>query len=89
VTAAALDRAPDNPEIAYRLAAVEASLGLTETALSHLGRAVTSGWLDYRSLMLDPRFDSIRESPAFQTVVSDLSAKVADMRSRTRKVRTN
>lgn len=86
--AAALDRAPDNPEAAYRLAAVEASLDMPEAALDHLGRATTSGWLDYRSLTLDPRFDSIRENPAFQTIVSDLSAKVADMRSKTRKATT-
>ena len=82
---AALDRAPDNPEAAYRLAAVEASLDMPEAALGHLRRAVTSGWIDYRSLNLDPRFDSLRGNPAFQTIVSDLSAKVADMRSKARK----
>ena len=86
--AAALDRAPDNPEAAYRLAAVEASLDMPEAALGHLGRATTSGWLDYRSLNLDPRFDSLRKNPAFQTIVSNLSAKVADMRSKTRKATT-
>jgi tetratricopeptide (TPR) repeat protein len=83
--AAALDRAPDNPETAYRLAAVEASLDMPEAALGHLGRATTSGWLDYRSLHLDPRFDSLRENLAFQTIVDHLSAKVADMRSKARK----
>jgi tetratricopeptide (TPR) repeat protein len=82
---AALDRAPENPETAYRLAAVEASLAMPDAALSHLRRAVTSGWIDYRSLNLDPRFDSLRGNPAFQTVVNDLFAKVADMRSRARK----
>jgi serine/threonine protein kinase/tetratricopeptide (TPR) repeat protein len=87
--AAALDRAPENPEAAYRLAAVEASLDMPEAALGHLGRATTSGWTDYRSLNLDPRFDSLRGNPAFQTIVSDLSAKVADMRSKTRKATTN
>ena len=87
--ATALDRAPDNPEAAYRLAAVEASLDMPEAALGHLARATTSGWLDYRSLNLDPRFDSLRGNPAFQTIVSDLSVKVADMRSRTRRTTTN
>ena len=86
--AAALDRAPENPEAAYRLAAVEASLDMPEAALGHLGRATTSGWIDYRSLNLDPRFDSLRGNPAFQTIVNDLSAKVADMRSKTRKQTT-
>ncbi len=31
------EREPGNPEAAYRLAAVEASLGMTEASLSHLG----------------------------------------------------
>jgi tetratricopeptide (TPR) repeat protein len=82
---AALNRAPDHPEVAYRLAAVEASLGLTEAALGHLQRATASGWIDYRSLNLDPRFDSLRGNPAFQTIIDDLSAKVADMRSKSRR----
>lgn len=82
---AALDRAPENPETAYRLAAVEASLALPEAALGHLRRAVTSGWIDYRSLNLDPRFDSLRGNPAFQTIINDLFARVADMRSKARK----
>jgi tetratricopeptide (TPR) repeat protein len=83
--AAALDRAPANPEAAYRLAAVEASLDMPEAALGHLARATTSGWIDYRSLKLDPRFDSLRGNPAFETIVNDLSAKVADMRSKSGK----
>jgi tetratricopeptide (TPR) repeat protein len=82
---AALDRVPDNPETAYRLAAVEASLDMPEAALGHLGRATTSGWIDYRSLSLDPRFDSIRGNPAFLKIVDDLRAKAADMRSKTKK----
>lgn len=83
--AAALDRASENPEAAYRLAAVESSLDMPDAALVHLGRAITSGWIDYRSLNLDPQFDSLHGNPAFQTIVSNLSSKVADMRSRTRK----
>jgi len=79
--AAALDRAPDNPEAAYRLAAVEASLNLPEAALGHLDRATASGWIDYRSLQLDPRFDSLRGNPAFQSIINRLSANVAKMRS--------
>lgn len=73
------EREPDNPEALYRLAAVEASLGMTEAALSHLRKAVALGWVDYRSLGLDPRFDSLH-GPEFQTIIDDVSAKVAGMR---------
>jgi tetratricopeptide (TPR) repeat protein len=79
------EREPDNPEAAYRLAAVEASLGLTEASLSNLSKAVALGWVDYRSLNLDPRFDSLRGNPALRTIINDLSARMADMRSRSRK----
>lgn len=82
---AALERAPDSPEAAYRLAAVEASLGMPEAALAHLSRVPALGWMDYRSLQLDPRFDSLRGNPAFQAIVNDIAAKMATMRSRARK----
>jgi hypothetical protein len=73
------EREPENPEALYRLAAVEASLGMTEASLSHLREATALGWVDYRSLGLDPRFDSIH-GPEFQTIIDELSARVADMR---------
>jgi tetratricopeptide (TPR) repeat protein len=73
------EREPENPDAAYRLAAVEASLGMTEPSLSHLRKAVALGWVEYRSLSLDPRFDQLR-GPEFQTIINELSAKVAEMR---------
>jgi hypothetical protein len=72
---------PGNPEAVYSLAAVEASLGMTEASLDHLRKAVALGWLDYRSLSLDPRFDRLR-GPEFQKIIDELSARVADMRSK-------
>jgi tetratricopeptide (TPR) repeat protein/tRNA A-37 threonylcarbamoyl transferase component Bud32 len=77
---AAVDREPANPEAAYRLAAVEASLGSPERSIHHLRRAVSLGWIDYRSLATDPRFDSLREDPQLKTIVKNLAIKVADMR---------
>jgi tetratricopeptide (TPR) repeat protein len=79
---AVLDRQPANPEAAYRVAAIEASLNLPEKALPHLIQAVALGWLDYRSLQLDPRFDSLRSHPEFDTLIDGLSAKVAELRSK-------
>ena len=72
-------REPGNPEPVYRLAAVEASLGMTEASLGHLRKAADLGWIDYRSLSLDPRFEPLR-GPEFQTIVDEMTAKVADMR---------
>lgn len=76
---AALKRQPSNPEAAYRVAAVEASLNLSEAALQHLHQAVSLGWLDYRSLQRDPRFDPLRSNPELTTLIDGLSAKVADL----------
>jgi serine/threonine protein kinase/Tfp pilus assembly protein PilF len=76
------DQEPENPETVYRLAAIEASLGMLEPSFSHLRKAVTLGWVDYRSLKLDPRFDALRATSEFQTITSELFAKVADMRTK-------
>jgi tetratricopeptide (TPR) repeat protein len=78
-------RQPANCEAAYRLAAVEASLNLSEPALQHLHQAIALGWLDYRSLRRDPRFDFVRSHPEFDTLIDGLSAKVAELRSKTRR----
>ncbi len=75
-------REPANPEAAYRLAAVESSLNMTESALEHLHTAVSLGWIDYRSLAMDPRFDALWENLEFQLMLKNLSSKVADMRVR-------
>jgi len=79
---ATLNRQPSNSEVAYRVAAVEASLNLTEPALQHLHQAIAVGWLDYRSLQKDPRFDALRSNPELTTLIDGLSAKVAELRSK-------
>jgi tetratricopeptide (TPR) repeat protein/tRNA A-37 threonylcarbamoyl transferase component Bud32 len=79
-----LNRQPSNPEAAYRVAAVEASLNLSEAAFRHLNQAVNLGWLDYRSLQRDPRFDALRDNPELSTLIDGLSAKVAELRSKTK-----
>jgi tetratricopeptide (TPR) repeat protein/TolB-like protein len=79
---ATLNRQPSNSEVAYRVAAVEASLNLIEPALQHLHQAIALGWLDYRSLQKDPRFDALRSNPELTTLIDGLSAKVAELRSK-------
>jgi serine/threonine protein kinase/tetratricopeptide (TPR) repeat protein len=81
---AAAEHEPTNPEAFYRLSAVEASLDMSDSSLQHLHKATNLGWLDYRSLAMDPRFDSLRQSADFQEMIKDLAIKVAAMRSNLR-----
>ena len=81
---AAFKLQPRNPEAAYRLAAVEACLNQSDPALEHLRQAIALGWLDYRSLQKDPRFDPLRANPELNTLIDGLSAKVAELRSNTK-----
>jgi len=77
-----VERQPNNPEALYRLAAVESILGLTDSSLQHLRSAAQQGWTDYRSLQMDPRFDSLRTDAQFDEIVAWLSTKVAEKRER-------
>jgi tetratricopeptide (TPR) repeat protein len=77
-----VERQPDNPEALYRLAAIESSLGLTDSSIQHLLSATQRGWTDYRSLQMDPRFDALRKDPQFDRIISELSVKVAEKRKR-------
>ncbi|MDP9097412.1 MAG: protein kinase [Verrucomicrobiota bacterium] len=64
----------------YTVAAAEALRGQTENALTSLQSSIDSGWIDHRLLLLDPRFDSIRTEPRFTKILSDLAARVVDLR---------
>lgn len=77
---AELTAAPRHPEILYRTAAIEASLGLYEPALEHLRSAALEGWIDFRSLDLDPRFDALHADPAFKKISESMTTKVASLR---------
>jgi tetratricopeptide (TPR) repeat protein/TolB-like protein/tRNA A-37 threonylcarbamoyl transferase component Bud32 len=69
-----------NPDTQYRIAAIESSLGETDLAIKYLKAAVAAGWIDYRSLRLDPRFDAIAADPTFQQIIKTLTSKVAELR---------
>jgi serine/threonine protein kinase/tetratricopeptide (TPR) repeat protein len=70
----------ENPETLYSFAADSAALGDRDAALAVLDKAVAAGWIDYRSMQLDPRFDSLRSKQAFQKILTDLRVKVEEMR---------
>jgi serine/threonine protein kinase/tetratricopeptide (TPR) repeat protein len=78
-----LHLAPQHPEVVYQVAAIEASLNRVKPALEHLQGAVNAGWIDYRSLDLDPRFDALRTQPAYKEILARLQSKVGEMRRQT------
>jgi serine/threonine protein kinase/tetratricopeptide (TPR) repeat protein len=73
---------PKHPEILYRLAAAEAIKGDQASALAYLQASIAAGYIDYRSIQMDPRFDAVAKSPEFQQIVSKLAAYVAELRHR-------
>ena len=74
-----LQVAPANPRFLYSLAATYAALGEADKALLQLQNAVADGWIDYRSLSLDPRFDSIRAVAQYKQIFLHLTEKVKTM----------
>jgi tetratricopeptide (TPR) repeat protein len=72
--------APGNLRHLYSLAANYAAQGKGEAATVCLDKAIAAGWIDYRSMMLDPRFDSIRHDEAFENALNRLISKVQEMR---------
>jgi tetratricopeptide (TPR) repeat protein/tRNA A-37 threonylcarbamoyl transferase component Bud32 len=76
-----LQRGSENSRVAYELAAVEATLGDTEAALQHLRTSSQLGWNDFRSLHLDPRFDSIRDQPEYRAIYDASEQMVLKLRS--------
>jgi serine/threonine protein kinase len=71
---------PEHPETLYRLAAIESSLGEIEVSCEYLKQAFLVGWLDYRSLQLDPRFDALRSDSHYQELLKEMSARVNSLR---------
>ncbi|MDB6148169.1 MAG: hypothetical protein JWO45_1833 [Spartobacteria bacterium] len=84
VETAVIERQPENPEPVYRLAAIESSLGRLDRSIDHLRTAVRLGWIDYRSLAIDPRFDAIRPIPEYKRILNDLSVKVENIKAQIR-----
>jgi tetratricopeptide (TPR) repeat protein/tRNA A-37 threonylcarbamoyl transferase component Bud32 len=81
----ALHAAPQHPKQLYCIAAIESSLGRHSDAVAHLSEAISRGWIDYRSLNLDPRYDAVRDDERFQAIVNELAAKVARLKEQSAK----
>lgn len=77
---ATLVRMPQDRRFLYSLAAIESSLGEVEPAISNLRRAYENGWLDYRSMELDPRFDSIRGDARYRQIADSMTSRVTALR---------
>ena len=70
---------PQTSDVLYQLAADESIAGETEAAILHLRSALQAGWLDYRSALLDPRFDNIAKDSRFHDIVSNAQAQIATL----------
>jgi serine/threonine protein kinase/Tfp pilus assembly protein PilF len=75
-----LQSSSKHPGILYRIAAIKASLGDIESAVDFLKAASEAGWIDYRSAVIDPRFDSISKHPEFQAIIRATEAKIRRQR---------
>ena len=74
-----LNFAPNDMMALYNVAAAEAMLNEPLSSSRDLKAAIDSGWIDYRSTQLDPRFDAVRESPEFKRLLSQLATHVAEL----------
>jgi serine/threonine protein kinase/tetratricopeptide (TPR) repeat protein len=83
-----LINSPKHPEVLYRLAAGEAIKGDRASALAYLRASIAAGYIDYRSMQMDPRFDEVANCPEFQQIVFELAAHVAELRNRSQTINT-
>jgi tetratricopeptide (TPR) repeat protein len=75
----ALEQSPHDAGVLYRLAAIEASLMKGPSSLHYLKAAAQAGWIDYRSLALDPRFDDLRHEGEYNRLLGAMAARVASL----------
>jgi len=73
------ETAPRDSQILYEMAAIESSLDNSDAALKHLHAAVGSGWLDYRSASIDPRFDKVRYQTRFREAMEMMRQNVTSL----------
>ena len=76
---------PGSPPYLYDLAAIRTIQGRNQEALTTLRKSLAVGWLDFRSLKIDPRFEGIRSSAEFQRILAEMEAKVTRMQQEARR----
>ena len=76
----------EGPQNLYDLAATRSVQGRSPEGLAALRKACAAGWLDFRSLRLDPRFDGLRASEEFWRLSTAIEAKVTRMRREAERV---
>ena len=77
----ALQAARPTHDLFYQLAADESMAGENEAAILHLRDALEAGWLDYRSALLDPRFDNIAKDSRFDDIISNAKAQISTIQA--------
>lgn len=78
----AIRQGPEYAAPIYDLAAVNAIRGQYEQACDLLERAIAAGWTDYPSLLIDPRFSTLRSDARFRKLISGIERKVEEMRGK-------
>ncbi|HEV2806492.1 MAG TPA: protein kinase [Chthoniobacterales bacterium] len=77
---AQLKAASRNSQMLYEAAAIESALGSKDNAVKYFVRAAASGWTEYRSALIDPRFENIRTEKEFRDAIDAIRQKVASLR---------
>jgi len=70
----------EDPALFCEMAAIEACLGRTDDALNSFQRAVNLGWIDDRSVRIDPRFDSLSADPRYRACLSNILSQIEQMK---------
>ena len=79
--ATAMHLESEGPQGMFDLAAIRSIQGHTAEAILALRQAVNAGWLDYRTMKFDPRFDHIRHEPEFRQIVESLVLRIDTLRA--------
>jgi hypothetical protein len=78
----ALQEGNQSPRVRMDIAAIHALRGEKDKALRSLQQGYDAGWRDHWTLRKNPIFESLRDEPAFQALLTRMESDVAQMRRR-------